>query len=212
MLFVESDGMPSEDKQFEVYKQAARAAAGQSVLIRTLDIGGDKPLPYLNLPREVNPFLGYRGARLYADHEDLMREQFRAIARASAFGSVQMLLPMVSSLAEVRWAKAMLARVQAELAAENVAFDRAMPLGIMVEVPAVTFILDQLCNEVEFFSIGTNDLAQYELGKTAPEEENAKSTGGPLRSRSRLKRTHNEDGILLGNEGIEDLTCGNNSG
>src|SRR5437762_1605908 len=108
MLFVESDGMPSEDKQFEVYEQAARAAAGQPVLIRTLDIGGDKPLPYLNLPREVNPFLGSRGARLYADHEDLMREQFRAIARASAFGSVQMLLPMVSSLAEVRWANAML--------------------------------------------------------------------------------------------------------
>jgi len=161
MLFVGGDGMPSEEEQFEVYEQAARAAAGQPVLIRTLDIGGDKPLPYLNLPREVNPFLGYRGARLYADHEDLMREQFRAIIRASAFGSVQMLLPMVSSLAEVRWAQAMLARVQAELAAENVAFDRAMPLGVMVEVPAVTFILNQLCSEVEFFSIGTNDLAQY---------------------------------------------------
>jgi len=161
MLFVGRDGVPSEEKQFEVYEQAARAAAGRPVLIRTLDIGGDKPLPYLNLPREVNPFLGYRGVRLYADHEDLMREQFRAIVRASAFGRVYMLLPMVSSLEEVRWAKAMLARVQAELAAENVAFDRAMPLGVMVEVPAVTFILEQLCSEVEFFSIGTNDLAQY---------------------------------------------------
>jgi fructose-specific PTS system IIA-like component len=174
MLFVGGDGMPSEEKQFEVYEQAARGAAGQPVLIRTLDIGGDKPLPYLNLPREVNPFLGYRGARLYADHEDLMREQFRAIARASAFGNVWMLLPMVSSLAEARWAKAMLARVQAELAAENVAFDRAMPLGVMVEVPAVTFVLDQLCSEVQFFSIGTNDLAQYVF---AADRTNTKVSG-----------------------------------
>jgi multiphosphoryl transfer protein len=174
MLLVGGDGMPSEEQQFEVYRQAARAAAGQRVLIRTLDIGGDKPLQYLNLPRELNPFLGYRGARLYADHEDLMREQFRAIVRSSAFGSVQMLLPMVSSLAEVRWAKAMLARVQAELAAENVAFERAMPLGIMVEVPAVTFILDQLCSEVEFFSIGTNDLAQYVF---AADRTNSKVSG-----------------------------------
>lgn len=161
MLFAERDCAPTEDEQFEMYARAARAAAGRTVIIRTLDVGGDKPLAYLNLPPESNPFLGYRGARIYREHVALLRTQLRASLRASMFGRVWLMIPLVSSLAEVLWFKSQVAEARGELSARGVEFDPAMPVGMMIEVPSVAFVLEELCGELDFFSIGTNDLAQY---------------------------------------------------
>jgi len=161
MPFLDSDRAPSEEEQFAIYARAARFSDEHPVIIRTLDLGGDKPAQYVAFPREDNPFLGYRGVRIYRDHPDLLQTQLRAILRASIQGNIQIMLPMISSLQEILWFKSELARASADLHQQNVTFRSDIPLGMMVEVPSAAFALNELCAEMEFFSLGTNDLAQY---------------------------------------------------
>ncbi len=202
-LFMDRENAPTEEEQFEAYKKVATLMKDKPVIIRTLDIGGDKEIPYLGIEQDENPFLGYRAIRLCLDRkEDLYRPQLRALLRASAFGDIRIMIPLITCVDEIREAKALIREIMEDLDRENIAYNKNIQVGIMVETAASSIMADVFAKEVNFFSIGTNDLTQYTM---CVDRGNAKvsylySPLNPavLRSLKRVITSAKEAGIMVG--------------
>ena len=202
-LFMDRDAMPTEEEQFEAYRKVAVALDGKPVIIRTLDIGGDKEIPYMGLEKDENPFLGYRAVRFCLDRkDDVYRPQLRALLRASAYGNIKIMVPLVTCIEEYRQVKALVHEIMAELDREGIAYNKNIQLGIMVETAAASLIADIFAKEVDFFSIGTNDLTQYTMSVDRGNDKVSYlySTFNPavLRSIKRIITCAREAGIMVG--------------
>lgn len=201
-LFMGASELPSEEEQFQAYKAAAETMESREVIIRTLDVGGDKDIPYLGLEKEDNPFLGFRAVRYCLQNKDSYRVQLRALLRASAFGDIKIMVPLVTCVDEIRSVKTLVKELMVELDAENIVYNKDIQVGAMIETPAASIIADLLAKEADFFSIGTNDLTQYTM---AVDRGNAKvaylySSYNPavLRSMKNIIEAANAAGIMVG--------------
>ena len=201
-LFMDRDSIPTEDEQFEAYKAVAEAMKGKPVIIRTLDIGGDKDVPYLGLEKEENPFLGFRAIRFCLQRQDIYKTQLKALVKASAYGKIKIMVPLVTGVDELRQVKTMVADIMKEFDEKDVPYNKNIEIGVMMETPAACMMADALAKEAAFFSIGTNDLTGYTM---AVDRGNAKvaylySTYNPavLRAIKRIIECGRKEGIMVG--------------